>query len=447
MTDIYVPAQRVKVLDEADVCVIGGSCTGVFAAVAAARLGAKVILVERQNRFGGVATLGLVGMWHSLFDSQEKEQIIAGLTLEMLERMEKFGAVSEFRLPAPKGLRFNPEILTLELDGLLLAEKNIRLLLNTSFSSTVQDEDGALQAVLVENKSGRQAIKARVFIDASGDGLVCKSAGLPMRSVPNPQPPTACARFSGWSFPEGFSLIECLEKYRKQLPELPGSYHWGMQIPGSSLFMLAGTRVLNCDCDDALQSSEAEISARRQIRALLQMLKMELPGQDICLETLPSALGIREGKHIKSIFLLTGEDLLAGKRFPDAIANGTYPVDIHNDQDDSIAFKRLNGDEVVYKGGKAIRQTRWLPEGESLPYYQIPLRCLIPQNSKNLLCAGRMLDADRDAFGAVRVMVNLNQCGQAAGVAAVQALTEGNVQTIDFQETRKMLAQAGAIIL
>ncbi|NLZ59103.1 MAG: FAD-dependent oxidoreductase, partial [Lentisphaerae bacterium] len=94
MTDIYVPAQRVKVLDEADVCVIGGSCTGVFAAVAAARLGAKVILVERQNRFGGVATLGLVGMWHSLFDSQEKEQIIAGLTLEMLERMEKFGAVS-----------------------------------------------------------------------------------------------------------------------------------------------------------------------------------------------------------------------------------------------------------------------------------------------------------------------------------------------------------------
>ena len=137
MNNILLPAERVELAAEADLCVVGGSCTGVFAAVRAARLGAKVVLLERQNRFGGVATLGLVGMWHTLFDFTEKQQIIAGLTYEILERLEKQQAVSPFRQPAPRGIRFNPEIFTLELDRLIQEEPNIRVFLNTSFSTVV----------------------------------------------------------------------------------------------------------------------------------------------------------------------------------------------------------------------------------------------------------------------------------------------------------------------
>ena len=107
--------------------------------------------------------------------------------------------------------------------------------------------------------------------------------------------------------------------------------------------------------------------------------------------------------------------MLAGTSFPDAIGNGTYPVDIHNDQDDSILFKRLDGNENLHKDGKLISTSRWLPEGEVLPYYQFSLRCHIPKGARNLLAAGRMLDADRAAFGAVRVMVNLHQCGKPSG--------------------------------
>ncbi len=448
MSEVLIPAERVQVAAEADICVVGGSCTGVFAAVRAARLGARVILLERQNRFGGVATLGLVGMWHSLFDITGGRQIIAGLTFEMLERLEKLQAASPFRLAAPQGIRFNPEILTLELDRLVQELPNIRVFLNTAFSSAVMSPDGRIDAVIAENKSGRFAFRAKLYIDASGDGVLCKKAGVAMHRPPHPQPPTSCACFSGWQFPQDFDLRACIEKYRTELPDLPCGYYWGMNYPGSALHMLAGTRILNCDCDDADQITAAEMEARRQIRALLVMLKKELPELPIALETLPSAIGIREGLHIQAVAPLKGAEMLAGMHFPDAIANGTYPVDIHNDQDDSISFKALNGNETVYKGGKVITSGRWLPEGQILPYYQIHLRCHIPAGSHNLLSAGRMLDADRDAFGAVRVMVNLNQCGEAVGVAAFQALSQGgSVQDVDCTETRRLLAQGGSIIL
>jgi hypothetical protein len=448
MASILLPAETVRVAAEADLCVVGGSCTGVFAAVRAARLGAKVILLERQNRFGGVATLGLVGMWHTLFDFTQEQQIIGGLTYEVLERLEKQQAVSPFRQVAPNGIRFNPEILTLELDRLLQESANIRLFLNTSFSTAVMNSEGEVAAIVAENKSGRFAIQARFFIDASGDGVLCKKAGLSMRRPPHPQPPTTCARFSGWQFPADFNLRACIEKYRRQLPDLPCGYYWSMNYPSSALHMLAGTRILNCDCDDADQITAAEMQGRRQIQALLTMLRKELPELPIALETLPAAIGIREGLHVQSIAQLKGSDMLARTHLRDAIGNGTYPVDIHNDQDDSISFKRLDGSEHLHKGGKLVSSTRWLPEGEILPYYQFSLRCHIPQGAHNLLAAGRMLDADRDAFGAVRVMVNLNQCGEAVGVAAFHALQENrSAQNLDYRRIRALLAEGGSIIL
>jgi hypothetical protein len=221
-----------------------------------------------------------------------------------------------------------------------------------------------------------------------------------------------------------------------------------MPIPNSQLFMLAGTRVLQCDCSDPDEITRAEITSRRQIKAILDMLRREFPDRKFGLETLPSAIGIREGLHVESIGTLTGEELLAGRRFPDAIGNGTYPVDIHNDTDATISFKKLDGTMRVYRGDQCISTERWLPEGEVLPYYQIPLSCLIPRGAVNVLVAGRMLDADRDAFGAVRVMVNLNQCGEAAGVAAWQAMRDGKgVANVDSAETRRLLKDGGAIIL
>jgi len=134
-----LPPETVPVKIEADICVVGGSCTGVFAALRAARLGAKVVLLEKSNRLGGVATLGLVGMWHSLFDITHQQQIIGGLTFETLERLEKTGACTTFREPTDYyGIRLNSEELTLVLDTMVTSEKNITLYLQTSFSVNVR---------------------------------------------------------------------------------------------------------------------------------------------------------------------------------------------------------------------------------------------------------------------------------------------------------------------
>ena len=449
--ELVVPSERVKVAATVDVCVIGGSCTGVFAAIRAARLGATVALVERQNRFGGVATCGLVGMWHTLHDYTRERQIIGGLTFETLERLERRHAVSDFRNPdasARGGVRFNPEELTLELDELVAGHDKIKVWLNTAYSRPLMNEDGRVDAVIIENKSGRSAIRAKVFIDASGDGVLCRDAGLPTILPPHPQPPTACARLEGWESLGALNIKELCDQYRDRFPNLPGGYAWGMSIPGTSAFMLAGTRVLECDCDDADAITRAEIESRRQVRALMDMFRAARPEGHLSLLALPSLMGIREGRHIVPLRLLRGEDMLAGTRFPDAIGNGTYPVDIHNDRDATISFKRLDGGYTTYSGGKVIDSGRWLPEGQVLPFYQFTLGALIPQGTRNLICAGRMLGADREAFGAIRVMVNLNQCGEAAGVAAWQALDgDCDLPAVDPGETRALLARGGSIII
>ena len=197
MKEVTIPTEKLPVTAEADICVIGGGCTGVFAAIRAARLGASVVILEKQNRFGGCATSGLVCMWHSLFDITREKQIIGGLTLETLERLGKRNAASSYRTKQP-GISFNSEELTLELDALVLEQKRIRTFFHTFFSRPILDEDGRITGVVAENKSGRFVVSARAFVDASGDGLLCRAAGVPMYRPKTPQPPTACAHIENF---------------------------------------------------------------------------------------------------------------------------------------------------------------------------------------------------------------------------------------------------------
>ena len=170
MKTIYEPGKHIPIVDEADVCVLGGSCTGVFAAVRAARLGAKVVIIEKQNCFGGVATLGLVNIWHSLYDSEFKKQIISGLTEEVVERLEKRSAVQRISNSPSSGFNLNTEELKIELDQ-LITESNVKPYLHSFYAAPCVEGD-TVKAVIIENKSGRQAIAAKVFIDATGDGPV-----------------------------------------------------------------------------------------------------------------------------------------------------------------------------------------------------------------------------------------------------------------------------------
>jgi hypothetical protein len=448
------PQKTVPVIADVDICVLGGSCTGVFAAVRAARLGASVALVEQMNCFGGVATSGMVNIWHSLQDTQYSQQIIGGMTGEVVERLKKRDAVitNEHTVDA---FMLNTEELKIELDE-LVREAKIKAYLHTVFSAPLV-EDGRLAAVFVENKSGRGAIRAKAFIDATGDGDLCHRLGLPGYALPIKQPPTTGAKIYGMDYElygmsrvGDFDLQQALLQHHDEfgIPELWG---WSAKIPGvPNVTFQAISRVFYADCADADSLTASEMEGRRQIRAILDIIRKYGP-QDYrpVLLGLASYIGIRETRHIHTLHRLTEQDILAGKRFADAIANGTYRVDIHSDDDPGVLFRYLDGREVYHRSGFPSEERRWRPvQAKDPTFYQIPYRSLVPQGHDNLLLCGRSLDADVGAFGAVRVMVNMNQTGEAAGVAAYTAIDTGrSVQTIDTALLRAQLARGGSIML
>ena len=446
------PARDVPVVDEVDICVIGGGCTGAFAAVAAARLGARIAIIENQGFFGGVATAGLVNIWHSIRDTTGSVPTIAGLTLEVIERLARRNAV---RYGDPKiwcgSFFLNTEVLKLELDD-LITSAGVRPYLHTRFVVPLK-ADGTPIAAVIEDKTGRRAIKARYFVDASGDGDFVHRAGFPCYRAEHVQPPTLCAILRGLdeikAAHPGFQIER--EVFDPRHPEaLRHGYLWTAPVPGArDETLVVGTRVFGADCSDADELSRAEMEGRRQLRAICDIVQRSIPARDVNpLVTVAAQIGIRETRHAHCLHRLDQWELLRGMRFPDAIANGVYPVDVHHADKPGITFRFLGGREVYSAPGE-WRESRWQTEGEPCAtFYQIPYRSLVPHGAQNVLVAGRVLDADPWAFGAARVMVNCNQTGEAAGTACWLALQDNrSVADLDTNLLRATMARQGSCII
>jgi len=180
--------------------------------------------------------------------------------------------------------------------------------------------------VFVENKNGRQAIRAKVFVDATGDGDLAKDAGLPFEIRDGLQPPTTCAKISG--LPKG--MLALIDKHREEFG-LARDHGWGAPVPSSpEVGMCAYTHVFDTVASDASQLTAAEIEGRRQIRAYLDIArKYGGASSNPCLLDLASTIGIRETRAFTANYRLTEEDVLRCRQFPDAIANGTYPGPEH----------------------------------------------------------------------------------------------------------------------
>ena len=435
--------KRLPVINEADICVLGGSCTGVFAAVRAARLGARVAIVEKQNAFGGVATSGLVNIWHSLYNIGRDKQIIAGLTFEVIRRLSQRDAVVS-QQEGKGDFVLNTQELKIDLDELVL-ESGIVPYLHTLFSEPYFDKDGNLTGVVVDNKSGRGVIKAKYFIDATGDGDLCERMGLQSYTPDYLQPPTTTAYVDGWDFRKFGSLFK---EHGKEF-NIPEGFLWGANLPLTKNFMLSGTRVYGVNCAIADDLTRAEIEGRRQIRAILDMIRKYGQDFEVGLAGLPSYIGIRETRHIECLYQVSDDDALYGRNFEDAIANGSYVLDLHHQEKPGITFRHLDGKEVYSRPGHPAKVGRWREETAVNPtFYQVPLRSLIPKRSSNVIVAGRMLDASPVSYSGIRVMVNTNQLGEAAGISAFIALDQNiPISKVDYQQVRTLLEQGGSIII
>ena len=332
----------------------------------------------------------------------------------------------------------------------LAVEHNIRPYLHTLYVAPLVTE-GRLAAVIIENKSGRQAIRGRQFIDATGDGDLALDLGLASWAPPDLQPPTLCAKVSGFERLTGVDWSGRVWEHGAEY-NLGGRWGWGCRIPGlHDTQMRADTRILETDTSNATQLTQAEIEGRRQVRAMLDLIHKYGPPTDrLGLVDLAATIGARETRRLKARYRITTDDVLYGRPFEDAIGNGSYRVDIHHADGPGITFKNLDGSELVVPGrGVPPVMGRWREPQEVDPtFYQIPWRSLLCDGIPNLALAGRMLDADKTAFSAIRVMVNMNQTGEAAGVAAALALESGSdITDVAAAPLRRALAAGGSIVI
>jgi 2-polyprenyl-6-methoxyphenol hydroxylase-like FAD-dependent oxidoreductase len=455
---VIEPRREIPVAKRAEVLVVGGSPTGVAAAVAAARNGADVLLVERYGILGGQTTAGQV-FTHGkrlLFDGSGR-RIVAGINWEMIQRALDWGGAE----PAWKsdldwnwhGTWVDPEILKLVLVE-MLDEAGVRLLLH-SFVAGAIVEGGQLRGVIVENKSGRQAILAHVTVDATGDGDVAAAAGAPFES--RGKEGFGPGLHSTFGQVDIERVLQFLDENPDQFRSMPVStvqelrdrtrkgWSWGMTgfydlvtramdegvleagdaRRGGSLGFLwmrddlvqvwsigPGIGIDALDVDDL---TRAELRSRRRLGRIARFFQMYVPGfESATLVVTPVQIGVRETRRIRGEYVLTEEDVLGSARFSDAIT-----LCAGHDQADRV--------------GKGVG---------------VPYRCLVPLDVDNLLVAGRCISVDAPtALDAVRGIIGGVSTGEAAGTAAALALRSGlPPRQVDVPTLRKMLTDQGVIL-
>ena len=442
-----------------DVVIIGGGPAGAVAAVAAARQGAKTLLVEQNGYLGGMLTVAGVGPQMTYHAG--KTQVIRGIPEEIVERLQQEGGspghMEDFVGYTGSVTPFDRECLKYVLET-MVREAGAQILYHTVYTGC-ETEAGRIRAVQLYSKNGFFRVEAAVFLDCSADADLATHAGVPSvygrESDHLAQPMTMNIRVAGV---DRQKMIQYVQEHKEdmlatvpfeRLEQIPrtgiqGAYSvirlakergefsidrdmvlcFETNQPGE--FILNMSRVTKRSALDPFDLTEAEVEGRRQAREIVAFLKQYIPGFAHCymVSTGPH-IGIRESRKIQGCYKLQAEDLLGNTMFEDAIAMGGYPIDIHSP--DGAAMKH-----------------RHLKPGS---WYSIPYRCLITETVENLIVAGRCVSASHEACAAIRVTPIVMAMGQAAGTAAAQSVKTGQAANrLDTEQLRQTLREQGAFL-
>ena len=426
-----------------DVIIVGGGPSGCAAATAAAREGAKTLLIESTSTLGGMGTIGLVPAWCPFSD---KEKIIyRGIAEEVFIKSKK-----KVPFVAPEALDWVPisfEDLKIIYDD-LVTESGAEVRFN-SFLCGAERDGNRITSILVSDKTGLTAYSAKVFIDCTGDGDIAYHAGLPFDKGENGhlQLATLCCIMSNinmeeyaklWLHPHNpDSPIHQIAK-DDRYPLIFDTHLCNNQIGPSTVAFNAGhlPESDNTNPEHVVHSMMRGRKYAQQLRDALAEYCPEAFKDAYVVYTAP-AFGARESRRIRGEYTLTREDYIARRTFPDEIARNSYYLDVHLTPEEKA---EMTPEELA----RAMSGTRY-SKGES---HGIPFRCLIPKGMDNLLIAGRAISADRPTMGSIRVMPNCLTTGQAAGTAAAIAVADGcGMQTLEVKKLRSVLRKNGAYFL
>lgn len=406
-------ARNVPVRWEADVAVVGGGMAGVGAACAAARSGAKTLLIERFAVAGGMLTTGGVANFCGEMAGQGEvfDAVIAGL--------RAWNALGHERESV-----FHYETLAIVLQELLLAH-GVKLLLHTRFVD-VRVRDGRITELLVCGKSGLEAVRAAQVIDCTGEADAARAAGFetlkgrPEDGLQLPMSMMYFVRHVDESAPRPAVPDGWFNPVRRE-EDLPMTSVWP-DGPGGNAIKI---KIPMFDATDTERLTAAEIQGRRRMWEVMDY-HQRVAQNPWMLDHCSPIIGIREGARVVGDYILRVDDLRAGRAFDDGVARGTFYLDGHKPDDD--------------------KRTYILPRDQlEVPPYQIPLRALIAKDGRNLLMAGRCFSSDQLALSSARVSTTCCMMGQAAGItAALAAQRRCDARQVDPDDVRATVLARGA---
>ncbi len=427
------PGRDVPIAGSFDVIVCGGGPAGIAAAVAAARNGARTLLIERYGFLGGMATSALVTPI-SEFRHYGKQHI-GGIPFELMQRTAELDGAELSRESG--NFPVNDEVLKLSAQRLLL-ESGVTLLYHSWLSGCIQHDD-RITHVIVQNKAGRAAYQGIVFIDCTGDADLVRAAGFETVKSKALQPASLWFQLAGVDtealeplFGDAVDgMLPVSKEIRGRLLQLNAAGKIPIfGGPWINKFFHDGMVSINLlreatDASDPEAFTRTECSMREQLHSIVELLRTEFAEFKNCwLAKSGIQTGVRETHHIVGLYQLQRDDILTPKAFLDTVAKGAHVIDVHSADSNE-------------------QQGLVVPRRE----YNIPFRCLVPRGSVNLVTAGRCLDADGPGFGSARVMATCMAMGQGAGTAAALSLKHGSsMSEMDFEELRCTLAEQGAIV-
>ena len=438
-----------------DVIVCGGGPAGCAAAIAAARQGLKTILLEAQGQLGGMATSGLVSHWLGGRTDNCEIWVVGGIFRELSEKAQQRGYARIPRQPEDgslsphgwgrgqltAGIPFDPFKTAALLDEEMNAA-GVEVLLATT-AIDVETAVDRIDSIVVHNKSGLQALAARLVIDATGDADIAARAGCKyVKGRPEDglvAPVTLemhvdgvdLAKFSRYIHEhDAPRLLAEIARWRES-GEWPFGYDRfiTVMLDRDDTFMVNTSRICGVDGSDGKSVSDGLAQGRRENLALLEIMQRLVPGfEQVRLKAMAAVLGVRETRRIVGDYTLKVDDLVRGEKFDDIIGYSAYGWDLPDP-------KRPSHQPMDHKN---------LPIAANLT--PLPYRIMLPRPIKNLICPGRAVSVERDVLGPVRVMAPCMAMGEAAGIAAALSLPDNDFSRADIPLLRERLKQSGSLV-